>query len=80
MYSQCCETAIAIKAFTLVLRLNVKFLPGFGGIRRLICQIRGWAQPQYQNLSSCLSLHTRQDKHTPPDGWNLKGKKKNLTC
>lgn len=72
---QCCETVFAIKAFTSVLRLNIKLLPGFGSIRRLICQIWVWFQPQYQNLNSCLSLHTRQDKHTPLDGRNLKQNK-----
>lgn len=76
MYSQCCETVTAIKAFTLVLRLNIKFLPGFGGIRRLMCQIWGWSQPQYQNLNSCLNLHTRQDKHTT---WWLESKKEKIS-
>lgn len=60
-----------MKAFTLVLRLNIKSLPGFGGIRRLICQIQGWSQPQYQNLSSCL-VCTQGKIYT--HGWNLKEK------
>lgn len=43
-----------------------------------MCQIQGWSQPKYQNLKSCLTLHTRQEKTPPPDGWNLEKKKSNL--
>lgn len=47
---------------------NVKFLLHFGGTKKGVCQIQGWSQPEYQNLKSCLSLHTRQEKTPPPDG------------